>query len=103
MDDVAHQFANLFHELKKDMNSFKDLWINFEEKAFYDILKMLTKKYDFPYPEEKLLLLAKKVKEVVDSIIKVNSTGAPGDGKIFVLPVEDSYRVRDAAQGEEVL
>lgn len=44
-----------------------------------------------------------KVKSVVDAIIEVNSTGAPGDGKIFILPVEDSYRVRDGAEGEAVL
>jgi len=25
LDDVAEQFANLFHELKKDINSFEDL------------------------------------------------------------------------------
>lgn len=44
-----------------------------------------------------------KVKSVVDAIIEVNSTGVPGDGKIFILPVEDSYRVRDGAQGEAVI
>ncbi|QDT89847.1 hypothetical protein Pan161_14800 [Gimesia algae] len=43
-----------------------DLGIDFEEKAFYDILKSLTVKYDFEYPEEKLLDLAKKVKIIVD-------------------------------------
>lgn len=36
-----------------------------------------------------------KVKELVEVIMDVNSTGNPGDGKIFVLPVIESYRVRD--------
>ena len=36
------------------------------EKAFYDILKALAHKYDFEYPEDKLIELSKKVKEVVD-------------------------------------
>lgn len=66
LDDVAHQFANLFHELKKDMNSFKDLWINFEEKAFYDILKDIAKKHWFEYPEDKLIILSKAIKTAVD-------------------------------------
>ena len=32
--------------------------------------------------------------DVVKAIIEVNSTGSPGDGKIFVAPIEKSYRVR---------
>ena len=35
------------------------------------------------------------VDKVVDSIMEVNSTGNPGDGKIFVLPINESYRVRN--------
>ncbi len=31
---------------------------------------------------------------VVKAIVEANSTGSPGDGKIFVVPVEKSYRVR---------
>lgn len=35
------------------------------------------------------------VKEVVDIFIEANSEGNPGDGKIFVLPIFESFRVRD--------
>lgn len=34
------------------------------------------------------------VKTVVDTIISVNKTGNPGDGKIFVMPIEEAVRVR---------
>ena len=44
-----------------------------------------------------------EVKNVVDTIISVNSTGTPGDGKIFILPVEDVYRVRDGQSGESAI
>ena len=40
--------------------------IDFEEKAFYDILKDLARRYDFVYPDDKLLVLAREVKKVVD-------------------------------------
>ena len=40
--------------------------IDFEEKAFYDILKDLARRYDFVYPEDKLIVLAREVKKVVD-------------------------------------
>jgi nitrogen regulatory protein PII 2 len=43
------------------------------------------------------------VKTVVDTLIAVNKTGKPGDGKIFVLPIDNAYRVRTAEQGEGVL
>lgn len=40
------------------------------------------------------------VKKAVDAIIAANSTGNPGDGKIFVLPVSDAFRVRTGETGE---
>ncbi len=70
MDDVAEQFANLFKELQAERNSFTELGINFEEKAFYDILKAISEKYKFPYPEEKLIALSKAVKVIVDDKAK---------------------------------
>ena len=48
------------------MSSFNDLGIDLEEKSFYDILKKLADKYEFDYPEDKLIKLAKEVKTVVD-------------------------------------
>jgi nitrogen regulatory protein PII 2 len=43
------------------------------------------------------------VKTVVDTIITVNKAGKPGDGKIFVLPIEEAYRVRTGEHGDGVL
>lgn len=40
---------------------------------------------------------------VVSTIIKVNKTGSPGDGKIFVMPIVDVVRVRTAEHGDEAL
>lgn len=40
--------------------------------------------------------------EIVKAIIDVNSTGNPGDGKIFVIPIEKSYRVRTRRLDNEV-
>jgi nitrogen regulatory protein PII 2 len=50
-----------------------------------------------------IIVPEEKVKTAVDTIISVNKTGNPGDGKIFVLPVEESYRVRTGETGEEAL
>ena len=40
---------------------------------------------------------------ITDSILRHARTGSVGDGKIFVLPVEDAIRIRTGEAGEEVL
>jgi type I restriction enzyme, R subunit len=66
LEDFSDQIVDLLQALKKEKESFADLGIDLEEKAFYDILLKLAHKYDFTYPEDKLLVLAKAVKELVD-------------------------------------
>ncbi|AST56456.1 nitrogen regulatory protein P-II [Thermoanaerobacterium thermosaccharolyticum] len=39
------------------------------------------------------------VPEIVETIIKTNNTGYPGDGKIFVLPITDAIRIRTSEIG----
>ena len=70
LDDFSNEIIDLFQALKKEKESFADLGIDFEEKAFYDILKALTIKYDFAYPDDKMIVLSQKVKEVVDDKAK---------------------------------
>ncbi len=43
------------------------------------------------------------VRKTVKTIIEVNRTGKSGDGKVFVLPVMDSVRVRTGESGDQVL
>ena len=40
---------------------------------------------------------------ITETILKHSRTGSVGDGKIFVLPVEDAIRIRTGESGEEVL
>ena len=50
-----------------------------------------------------LVVNEEEVKAVVDTIMKTNSTGNPGDGKICVMDVEDSIRVRTGESGTVAL
>ena len=43
------------------------------------------------------------VKDVVEAIMSVSRTGHIGDGKIFVLPVEEVIRIRTGERGEDAL
>jgi nitrogen regulatory protein PII 2 len=55
------------------------------------------------YPKRMITVVVpdKAVKTVVQTLIEINQTGKPGDGKIFVLPVADAVRVRTAEIGEK--
>jgi len=44
-----------------------------------------------------------QVDPVVDAIVRVAKTGQVGDGKIFVLPVDDAVRIRTAESGDSAL
>ncbi|MEA3467151.1 MAG: P-II family nitrogen regulator [Thermodesulfobacteriota bacterium] len=54
------------------------------------------------YPKRVMTVVVEdtQVDDVVKSIITINQTGKPGDGKIFVMPVADSVRVRTGETGE---
>lgn len=87
LDDVAEQLTKLLEELGKDKHSFEELNITFEEKAFFDILEALAKKYGFydeyikNYGEEHLLNLAKDIKTIVDDKAKYAAWSAREDIK----------------------
>ena len=66
LDDVADQLAQLLEDLKTEKDSFKKMGIDFEEKAFYDILSFVAKKYEFEYPEDRMIELSKRIKAIVD-------------------------------------
>ena len=43
------------------------------------------------------------VEPAVQAIIEAGGTGKIGDGKIFILPVEEAYRIRTGEKGGETL
>ena len=49
------------------------------------------------------VVAVKDVKTIVDTILKHARTGSIGDGKVFVMPVEEAYRIRTGESGEETL
>ena len=56
-------------------------------------------------PKVKLELVVEddRVAGVVDAIARTASTGRIGDGKIFVLPVEEAIRIRTGERGGSAL
>ena len=97
LEEFTDEIIDLYHALLKEKMSFLDLGIDFEEKAFYDILKALAVKYDFVYPEDKLLVLAREVKKVVDDKAKYTDWNQREDIKaelkadLIILLAEHEY------------
>ncbi|BHH85263.1 P-II family nitrogen regulator [Desulforhopalus sp. 52FAK] len=50
-----------------------------------------------------LVLAADQVEKVVEAVREAANSEKIGDGKIFVLPVEDVMRVRTGERGEEAI
>ncbi|AEV34508.1 helicase, type I site-specific restriction-modification system restriction subunit [Owenweeksia hongkongensis DSM 17368] len=97
LEDFTDEIIDLYHAMKKEKESFQGMGIDFEEKAFYDILKELANRYDFAYPEDKLIHLAKEVKNVVDDKAKYTDWSKRADIKaelkvdLIILLAENDY------------
>lgn len=66
VNDLSDQLLKIMNDLKADKSSFEKMGITYEEKAFYDILVKVRDDHGFPYADEKCLVLAKKIKELID-------------------------------------
>lgn len=53
---------DLLNQLKEEESSFASMEIDFEEKAFYDILVAVADKFQFEYPDAKNIELAKEIR-----------------------------------------
>ena len=74
------------------------------EKGFEEAIALLGKKPRL-YPKRVIFIVVPdKLKDkAVQTIIKVNRVSESGCGKIFVLPMEESIRIRTGEEGDKVL
>jgi len=50
-----------------------------------------------------LVVRDEDVEAAINTVMEAGRTGQVGDGKIFVLPVEDAIRIRTGEAGEDIL
>jgi len=74
------------------------------QKGHTELYRGSEYRVDF-LPKSKLEIFVgdDEVDSVVETIVKVARSGAIGDGKIFILPVDDAIRIRTGESGEGVL
>jgi nitrogen regulatory protein P-II 1 len=50
-----------------------------------------------------IIVRDKNIDKTVKAILQSAKTGEIGDGKIFIIPIEESYRIRTGESGDESL
>ncbi len=74
------------------------------QKGHREIYRGAEYVVDFlPKIKIELVVEADQVERVVETIIKSARTGKIGDGKIFILPVEEAIRIRTGERGREAV
>ena len=97
INNLSDEILKILNDLKDDKVSFERLGITYEEKAFYDILIKVRNEHSFEYVDDKCLILAKKIKELVDDKSKYADWSTRNDVKselemdLIVLLYENGY------------
>ena len=74
------------------------------QKGHTEIYRGAEYMVDFiPKIRVEIIIEAERVDEVVETIIKAVRTGKIGDGKIFVLPVEQVVRIRTGEKNKDAI
>ena len=98
-------------EVREALSEIDVMWLTATEVKGFGRQKGHTELYrgaeyvvDF-LPKVKLDLVVsdKMVDKVVETIMKTASTGKIGDGKIFIMPVDEAVRIRTGEKGDEAI
>src|SRR5581483_7612810 len=74
------------------------------QKGHTEIYRGSEYTVDFlPRVKFEIVLADDRVQKAVDVIVQSAKTGKIGDGKVFVLPIEDSVRIRTEERGESAI
>lgn len=67
VDGLSAELQKIFSDLKTEQNSYQELGITYDEKAFYDILISVAEKHQFKeqLSEDKYIYLANEIKKHV--------------------------------------
>jgi len=74
------------------------------QKGHTEIYRGSEYTVDFlPKVKVEIVLADSLIEKAVETIVKAAKTGKIGDGKIFVLPVEDAIRIRTEEKGDKAV
>jgi nitrogen regulatory protein P-II 1 len=74
------------------------------QKGHTELYRGAEYSVDFlPKVKIQILVPDEKVSQVVDAILQTSRTGKIGDGKIFIVPVEEVIRIRTGEKGSDAI
>jgi len=74
------------------------------QKGHTEIYRGSEYTVDFlPKVKIEVVLAEGLIEKAVETIVKAAKTGKIGDGKIFILPIEDAIRIRTEEKGEKAV
>ncbi|MEO0452735.1 MAG: P-II family nitrogen regulator [Verrucomicrobiota bacterium] len=74
------------------------------QKGHTEIYRGSEYTVDFlPKVKVEVVIAETLIEKAVETIVKAAKTGKIGDGKIFILPVEDAIRIRTEEKGEKAV
>ncbi len=75
-----------------------------QQKGHTEIYRGTEYVIDFlPKVKIEVIVRDEDVEKVVQTILKTAQTGRVGDGKIFIIPVDDVIRIRTGEKGEQAI
>ncbi|WPM31685.1 nitrogen regulator P-II GlnB [Hydrogenobacter sp. T-2] len=75
-----------------------------QQKGHTEIYRGTEYVIDFlPKVKIEVVVRDEDVEKVIEAIMKTAQTGRVGDGKIFIIPVEDVVRIRTGERGEQAI
>ncbi|HEX5175795.1 MAG TPA: P-II family nitrogen regulator [Chthoniobacteraceae bacterium] len=74
------------------------------QKGHTEIYRGSEYTVDFlPKVKFEIVLADDRVQRAVDAIVQAAKTGKIGDGKVFILPIEEAVRIRTEEHGESAI
>jgi nitrogen regulatory protein PII len=74
------------------------------QKGHTEIYRGSEYTVDFlPKMKFEIVIADERVQRAVDAIVQSAKTGKIGDGKVFILPIEDAIRIRTEERGESAI
>ncbi len=74
------------------------------QKGHTEIYRGSEYTVDFlPKMKFEVVVSDEQVQKVTEAIVKAAHTGKIGDGKVFILPIEDAVRIRTEEHGEDAI
>ncbi|HEX8310196.1 MAG TPA: P-II family nitrogen regulator [Chthoniobacteraceae bacterium] len=74
------------------------------QKGHTEIYRGSEYTVDFlPKVKFEIVIADERVQKAVDAIVQSAKTGKIGDGKVFILPIEDAIRIRTEERGDTAI